>query len=480
MDLIYTDINREDEGILSAYELDLAFGSGENDFELKAGTQSMLTFGQYIYIEGTEYGGIIDAIESDTATKEIVYSGRSWHGILNSKVITPPAGADYLVLNGDANTVLGGLITSLGLGSLFEADADSAGIAVQSYQMPRYIPAYNGILKMLKDSGAKLTMQYTGDKVKLAAKPIIDYTTTDDEFVSDILEFRAKKTVNKVNHLICLGQGELAERTVIHLFADADGNISTMQTITEADEFTAIYENTGCETAEKLQSEGTKRFKELLDQDDIQIDFNEVEDSYEVGDIVGAIDNVTGIAVKTEIKKKIVKIKDGRITVDLDTTSGASKVSHGGDFNGEQLQGGDSGVNPEAVFPIGSIYMTASDVNPAVLFGFGTWERLKDRLLMAAGDIYAAGSTGGSATHKHTTAAHTLTVSEMPAHEHTAKGWAAVVDGSGTYITLGGQGASPIYSTNKTGGNQPHSHGDTSMTSSLGPYKAYYVWERIV
>ena len=176
MDLIYTTAARADEGILVAYELDLAFGSGENDFELKAGNKSILRPGQYIYIEGTEYGGIIDAIESDTATKEIVYSGRSWHGILNSKVLMPPAGADYLILNGDANTVLAGLISTLGLGSLFEAETESSGIAISNYQMIRYIPAYNGILRMLKDNGAKLCMCYVGDMVKLAAQPITDYT----------------------------------------------------------------------------------------------------------------------------------------------------------------------------------------------------------------------------------------------------------------------------------------------------------------
>lgn len=32
-----------------------------------------------------------------------------------------------------------------------------------------------------------------------------------------------------INHLICLGAGELAERTVIHLYAQLDGSIGTKQ-----------------------------------------------------------------------------------------------------------------------------------------------------------------------------------------------------------------------------------------------------------
>ena len=53
------------------------------------------------------------------------------------------------------------------------------------------------------------------------------------------------------------------------------------------------------------------------------------------------------------------------------------------------------------IYPVGSIYMSVTSASPADLFG-GTWERIKDRFLLASGDSYAAGSTGGSASHSHT------------------------------------------------------------------------------
>ena len=65
----------------------------------------------------------------------------------------------------------------------------------------------------------------------------------------------------------------------------------------------------------------------------------------------------------------------------------------------------------ESVYPVGSIYLSINGVNPANLFGFGTWEQIKDRFLLAAGDTYQAGSIGGEAEH-------TLTELEMPAHDH--------------------------------------------------------------
>lgn len=62
------------------------------------------------------------------------------------------------------------------------------------------------------------------------------------------------------------------------------------------------------------------------------------------------------------------------------------------------------------VYPIGSIYMSMNDTSPASMFG-GTWEQLKNRFLLGAGSEYSLGETGGEATH-------TLTVNEMPSHEH--------------------------------------------------------------
>jgi microcystin-dependent protein len=63
------------------------------------------------------------------------------------------------------------------------------------------------------------------------------------------------------------------------------------------------------------------------------------------------------------------------------------------------------------IYPVGAIYLSTTEVNPSSLFG-GNWERIKDKFLLASGDTYANGATGGSATH-------TLTQSEMPIHTHT-------------------------------------------------------------
>jgi len=65
----------------------------------------------------------------------------------------------------------------------------------------------------------------------------------------------------------------------------------------------------------------------------------------------------------------------------------------------------------DAVYPVGSIYMSVANVNPATLFG-GTWEELTGRFLLGRSTARAAGTTGGEESH-------TLTASEMPSHTHT-------------------------------------------------------------
>ena len=70
------------------------------------------------------------------------------------------------------------------------------------------------------------------------------------------------------------------------------------------------------------------------------------------------------------------------------------------------------------VYPVGSIYMSVVNVSPASFLG-GTWQAIEQgRMLMAAGSSWQAGTTGGAAYH-------TLTVQEMPAHDHSATETAA-------------------------------------------------------
>ena len=327
MDLIYMNSSMQDIGVIKAYNFDLAFGSDENNFELKVGVNDhCCEAGYYVYIEGTEYGGIIDAVASDTAAEEVTYTGRTWHGILNSKVLCPDSGQDYLTLNGNANTVLSTLISRMGLTSIFAASSDASDLTISSYKMERYITGYDGIRKMLNSVNGKLVMSYNGTKVILSAVPIVDYTDAG-VIDSDIMSFSVKKTSRKVNHLICLGQGELKDRTVVHLYADTSGSISQSQTLTGLDEYSAVYDYSSAKTTEDLIKAGSEQLAELQKQDDLSVSLSEGEDVFDVGDIVGAVDNVTGIAISVPISKKIISIQNDYLSAAYETEIGKVRTS---------------------------------------------------------------------------------------------------------------------------------------------------------
>ena len=214
--------------------------------------------------------------------------------------------------------MIGSLITRLGLNELFLASSENSKLTISNYQMDRYISGYDGIKKMLKKVGGKLLFKVTNDgRVVLSAVPIVDYTQTE-EFNSDLVDFLISKSTNTVNHLICLGQGDLAARTVIHLYADKDGNISKTQSQTGLDEYTAVYDYSNVESSEELEKSGIEHLQSLWALNEISIDFDADSDIYDIGDKVGATDNVTGLSVSGAITKKIVTIKNGRISINYE------------------------------------------------------------------------------------------------------------------------------------------------------------------
>lgn len=149
--------------------------------------------------------------------------------------------------------------------------------------------------------------------------------------------------------------------------------------------------------------------------------------------------------------------------------------------------------DPLSNYPVGSIYMSVNSTSPQTLFG-GTWEAMPaGRVLLAQGQSswgqkYNAGSTGGEYQH-------TLSVGEMPSHNHSARtnttGWHN--HGVQTWNTesVGGNAVSSYATATKTDyiyvdGNGNHSHtvtinntGSNQSHNNMQPYLAVYMWKRI-
>lgn len=150
--------------------------------------------------------------------------------------------------------------------------------------------------------------------------------------------------------------------------------------------------------------------------------------------------------------------------------TGVVKCTSDGTIVASNMRIGDK-LLLDLTHPIGSIYTSTVNTDPGTLFG-GTWERIKDRFLLAAGDTYAAGKTGGEA-------AHTLTNNEMPSHTHPMYSSNGGGDGTwtpdeGTYLV---DSVSTVKTTwwarlgmNAAGGSAAH--------NNMPPYLTVYAWKR--
>lgn len=144
----------------------------------------------------------------------------------------------------------------------------------------------------------------------------------------------------------------------------------------------------------------------------------------------------------------------------------------------------------EMIYPVGSIYMSASATSPETLFG-GTWAQINGRFLIGTGTPenndngtspgsynYAAGSTGGEATHK-------LTAAEMPSHSHdvrtlapwgkeqTLSAW-SVYTTSGTITDAGADGKTDKFWEYAL----TLSEGSGAAHNNMPPYLSVYMWQR--
>ena len=176
-------------------------------------------------------------------------------------------------------------------------------------------------------------------------------------------------------------------------------------------------------------------------------------------------------------------------TTGIITTDGLNNIANLAEFNNstnesiEVIKGGsnagklriENSYLVNLMYPVGSIYINATDpLNPATLFGFGTWEEFgAGKTLLGAGTgtddqpipeslTFAASDTGGEYNH-------TVTIPELPSHRHSY---------NETYrisFKENFDSGSPSFSRRTTqtglaGGDQSH--------NNLQPYVAVYTWKR--
>ena len=292
--------------------------NSSKDFEIRipTGIFKGINDNGRIFVPGTEYGGMIGGIKTETATDEVILTGRSWRGILSKKIIRPPSGQDYKIVSGDINTIIAGLFEEQEIGNLFVVSGD-AGVNITNYQFERYIDLLSGITKMLKSVSYKLNLTYKQREqglpgyVEATTSPIVDLSN-ETELSQDMrLNFTSNDVKNGVNHLICLGQGELQERIVVDLYIQEDGTVGTTKVYTGLNEVSEVYEDTSAENEQALTERGTERLLELASYQSFNMNIEALSLNVNIGDIIGGRDYITGLSMSKPVINKIYVEENG-------------------------------------------------------------------------------------------------------------------------------------------------------------------------
>lgn len=312
----------EEQGELTdSADVDLDIGD-TNDFEINIPVSEYdaerMGYDCKIFIPETEYGGIIEDLESNTSTEEVTLRGRTWRGMLGYKIVEPPAGQNHLILSGELNSIIRTLIGDR-FGGLFCIPDVDTGITVKNWQVDRYVTLYDALEKLVSNFNCRLWIQYMQPEgleygyVTVQAVPIKDYSEQLEYSQEEDVHVSVRDCRNGVNHLVCVGQGENQDRIVLHLYVQKDGSIGKTQYYTGLDEISAVYDYSSAE-AEKLEEDGIKRLKELQNYKKCEMTIDDAD--LEIGDIIAGYDAVTGTQVIKPVIKKILKMQDGKITID--------------------------------------------------------------------------------------------------------------------------------------------------------------------
>lgn len=184
----------------------------------------------------------------------------------------------------------------------------------------------------------------------------------------------------------------------------------------------------------------------------------------------------------------------------------------------------------DLIFPVGAYYISSSDTNPSNILG-GEWRAVEGRFLLGASSAYPVNSVGGRkdavvVSHGHSgsgstrsAGGHSHSISGTAAgagwHSHPGNGWTfsiyqgtretetvGNISGSGWdmtqvksggrwygYDSIPGSGTHTHSVSGSTSNTGAHTHsvsvsvaasGESGTDKNMPPYKAVYIWERIL
>lgn len=313
MEFIICDADRMEIMMLpETAEIDFDIGD-TNDVQITC-SKSLLDFGMYVICPGTEYGALLEETSSTTSESTEKWLGNAFRHFLQELIIEPPPGEDYRVVSGDAHDILHSLLDGA-FDSMFIIPSEESGIYISSYQFDRYTDALTGIQKMLNQASARIQIEIlqggTNEpfSVQLSAVPVQNLSEEIEYSEDAKISITIQESHRGINHLICLGKGELKDRQVLHLYAQLDGSISEKKYYSGLLERTAVYDYSSAEDLDALKTSGIERLKTLMSSKSMTMSVRDVD--MQIGDIIAGRSYEAGLKLQKPIVQKIIKISGG-------------------------------------------------------------------------------------------------------------------------------------------------------------------------
>ena len=319
MEFIICNADKMELGRLPA-QVSVDFDIGDtNDVEITC-ERGLLNFGMYLICPGTEYGALIEEMDSWTNDAEEKWTGNAFRRFLQEFIIEPPAGQDYKIVSGDAHDVMWQVLNGA-FNGLFTVPEEASGIDVGTYQFDRYTDALSGFTKMLLRKNARINIEIKQGgsnepfSIVLSAVPIRNLSSEIEYSQDSKIAINLKESRRGINHLICLGKGELKDRQVVHLYAQLDGSISqTRKYYTGLQERTAVYDYNNAESLEDLIEKGTEQLQDLMNTKSMGMTVQDVD--LQIGDIIAGRNYETGLYMQKPVVQKIVKLEDSTVSIE--------------------------------------------------------------------------------------------------------------------------------------------------------------------
>ncbi len=210
-------------------------------------------------------------------------------------------------------------------------------------------------------------------------------------------------------------------------------------------------------------------------------------------DEVALIENFRGVRVElldnNKIKYTIAKLGDSNDYTNEELYQMIKQLQDDNKVLSSQITNNTtSGSMFLKVYPVGSIYISTSSENPGNIYG-GTWEEYgKGRTLVGVdsndSDFSTVEKLGGEKTH-------TLTIDEMPSHNHVERmfldqsGYSSVKPAGYAYYIYSTQSSNVITWANAQISNMNYwrigdteDKGGSQAHNNLQPYITTYMWKR--